>query len=208
MIKINKKKEPIEWTKKKLTPNFTQYSAIPELRTALLEEQGHICAYCMRRIPVNDSNESETSKIEHLKSRQSFPNLQLDYDNMVICCPGNINGSSHCDKSKRHNSLSFSPFDISVQSSITYGTKDGEIKSTNTIINNEINGLLSLNNTMLKANRIATLDGIRYVLEKKKWKKTQLEIELAEWKIKKNHNLKPYCGIVIWYLEKKLRQIV
>jgi len=71
MIKINKKKEPIEWTKKKLTPNFTQYSAIPELRTALLEEQGHICAYCMRRIPVKDSNESETSKIEQIKTE--FP---------------------------------------------------------------------------------------------------------------------------------------
>lgn len=208
MIKINKKKEPIEWTKKKLTPNFTQYSAIPELRTALLKEQGYLCAYCMRRIPVKDFSETETSKIEHLKSRNNFPDLQLNYDNMVICCPGNINGNSHCDKSKGHDSLSFSPFDISVQSSITYGTKDGEIKSTNAIINDDINRFLSLNNTMLKANRIATLDGIRAILEKNKWRKAQLEIKLAEWNTKENQKLKPYCGIVIWYLEKKLRQIV
>ncbi|MDZ7897366.1 MAG: hypothetical protein U5N85_04965 [Arcicella sp.] len=206
MIRINKKTEPIEWTKKKLTPNFTKYSSIPELRDALLEEQGFICAYCMRSIPVKDFNEAETSKIEHIKSRSDLPDLQLDYNNMIICCPGSINGSSHCDKSKGHRSLSFSLFDISVQSSIVYGTKDGKIKSANATIDDEISSLLSLNNAMLKANRKETLSGILTILEKKKWKKAQIELKLVEWNKKENQRLKPYCGVVIWYLEKKLRQ--
>lgn len=206
MIRIHKKTEPIEWTKKKLTSNFTKYSSIPQLRNALLEEQGYICAYCMRRIPIKDFSEAETSKIEHIKSRSNFPDSQLIYDNMVICCPGSINGSSHCDKSKGHKSLSFSPFDISVQSSIVYGTKDGNIKSTNAKINNEINSLLSLNNTMLKANRKETLDAIITILDQKEWKKAQIEAKLKEWKKKENQKFKSYCGIVIWFLEKKLRQ--
>lgn len=210
MIRINKGTEPVEWTAKKLTPNFKLYSAIPALRQALLEEQGYICAYCMRRIPVKDFNESETSKIEHIKSRDSYPNLQLNYDNMVICCPGNIKGNYHCDKSKGNLSITFSPFDISTQRSISYGTKNGSIKSNLLNINDDINTILFLNDSMLRANRFQELQGIISVLDKskKKWKKPQLEIKLEEWsKISKNGNLKPYCGIVIWFLEKKLKNM-
>ncbi len=208
MIRIHKGTEPIEWTAKKLTPNFKSYSAIPELRHALLEEQGYICAYCMRRIPVKDFNESETSKIEHIKSRNSYPNLQLNYDNMVICCPGNINSDNHCDKSKDNLAISFSPFDVSTQQSISYGTKDGTIKSNLSNINDDINSILCLNNGMLKSNRFQELQGIFSVLDKKKWKKSQLEIKLYEWnKLSNDGTLKPYCGIVIWFLEKKLKNM-
>ena len=102
MKKIAKSKEPKEWTKYRLTPGV-KYSPIPELREALLKEQGYLCAYCMRRIPTKDSNSDETSRIEHVKSRKNHPELQLDYSNMVICCPGAIGDgvSFHCDKSRR-----------------------------------------------------------------------------------------------------------
>ena len=208
MIKINKGTEPAEWTAKKLTSGFNKYEPIAELRVSLLQEQGQICAYCMRRIPVKDRNESETSKIEHIKSRDSYHHLQLKYDNMVICCPGNINGEYHCDKSKGNLAITFSPFDISTQRSVSYGTKDGTIKSNLSNINDDINSILSLNNRMLKANRLKELQGIVSVLDKKKWKKSQLEIKLQEWsKLSNKGTLKPYCGIVIWFLEKKLKNI-
>lgn len=206
MIRIHKKTEPIEWTRKNNTPGLTNYEAIPELRDTLLDEQGYLCAYCMRRIPHKDKFELHDSKIEHIKSRTNFPTLQRKYDNMVICCSGNINGSYHCDKSKDKFEITFTPFDISTQRSISYGLKDGAIKSNLPNIDNDINEVLSLNNAMLKANRFQTLQGIRSVLEKKKWKKAQLEIKLAEWNTKENQKLKPYCGIVTWYLEKKLKQ--
>jgi uncharacterized protein (TIGR02646 family) len=209
MIRINKGAEPAEWTAKKLTSGFNKYESIAELREALLQEQGYICAYCMRKIPVEvkDRNESETSKIEHIKSRDSYHQLQLNYDNMVICCPGNINGEYHCDKSKGNRAITFSPFEISTQRSISYGTKDGTIKSNLSNINDDINSILCLNNGMLKANRFQELQGTISVLEKRKWKKAQLEIKLKDWStISDKGMLKPYCGIVIWYLEKKLKQ--
>jgi hypothetical protein len=60
---------------------------------------------------------------------------------------------------------------------------------------------------MLKINRFQTLKGVRAILEKKKWKKAQLEIKLKDWStISDKGKMKPYCGIVIWYLEKKLKQ--
>lgn len=207
MIRINKGTEPIEWTRKNKTPGLTNYEAIPELRDALLDEQGYLCAYCMRRIPHKDKFELHDSKIEHIKSRTNFPSLQRKYDNMVICCSGNINGNHHCDKSKKSQDIIFSPFDNVLLQTITYSSKDGEIKSSQQNMNNDLNIVLGLNNGMLKANRFQELQGIISVLDKKKWKKSQLEIKLEEWsKLSNKGKLKPYCGIVIWYLEKKLKQ--
>lgn len=214
MIKINKGNEPLEWMAKCNTPDFTQYESIPALRKALLEEQGFICAYCMRQIPVKDSSENETSKIEHIKSRSDYPYLQLDYNNMLICCPGSIDGDSHCDKSKGHQSISFSLFVPQLQQSIAYGSKDGTIKSSVPAIDDELNRLLNLNNRRLKANRLQVIEAIIATLDKKKWKKSECQLQLEKWKERVTRNingedvsvLRPYCGVVIHFLEKKLKQ--
>ncbi len=207
MIKINKGNEPASWTQKKETPGFTQYEPTDDLRKSLLKEQGYICAFCMRQIPVADKGVNEKSKIEHLKSRHEHPDLQLDYNNMVVCCPGFINGNPHCDKSKDRASVTFSLFDNLFPNTIRYSIKNGTIISTNTTWNNEINDILNLNNAMLAYNRKYVLDGIKVVIDNKKWKKAKIEEKLEEWaKFDKNGKLKPYCGIVIWYLKKKLRQ--
>ncbi len=65
MRKINKGNEPLKWTEHKSTPGAT-YQRIPELADALLKEQGSICAYCMRRIPIIDSNKTTSIKIKIL----------------------------------------------------------------------------------------------------------------------------------------------
>lgn len=51
-----------------------------EVRTSLLKEQGYICCYCGRRIDSRDSH------IEHFKPRNLYPDLQLDYDNLIASC--------------------------------------------------------------------------------------------------------------------------
>ncbi|KAA6337781.1 hypothetical protein EZS27_014164 [termite gut metagenome] len=110
MKKIDKGAEPQEWEEYRNTPGAT-YQSIPPLREALFREQGYICAYCMRRIPCKDTNSNEDIRIDHIKCREKYPNLQLDYRNMVICCPGAINNDFHCDKKKGASDISFTPFD-------------------------------------------------------------------------------------------------
>lgn len=210
MIKISKGTEPQEWIDKKKTPGFTVYKPIPELRLALLRDQGYICGYCMRRIPVNkmDPGNTEKSKIEHIQSRTNFPYLQLAYDNMIICCPGFINSDEHCDKLKKSSVISFSPFDVNVERSISYGSKDGKIVSSNEKWNKDINEVLALNNVMLKLNRKQVLEVVRDRIDKKNWKRAELETILNDWKSRDAAgNLKPYCGVVIWYVTKKLRSL-
>ena len=107
--------------------------------------------------------------------------------------------------------LSLSRAGTPVANTITYSIKNGTISSTNKITtwNKEINDTLNLNNTLLAYNRLYVLTGIKEVLEKKKWRKAKIEEKLVEWlNPDANGKLKPYCGIVIWYLQKKLRQIV
>lgn len=90
MIKIEKTHDPASWTARRLTPG-AKYEATDDLRNALLKDQGYICAYCMRRIPVKDSGTDETTRIEHLIPQSALSQAEaMDYANMVICCPGAI----------------------------------------------------------------------------------------------------------------------
>jgi uncharacterized protein (TIGR02646 family) len=183
------------------------YEAIPELRDSLLNEQGYICAYCMRRIPVRDDNSNETSRIEHIKSRTNFPHLKFDYNNMIICCPGAINTDIHCDKKKGDSNISFNIFDENFIDTIFYKTKNGIMESSNLQWNEDINEVLNLNNELLKQNRKAVIEGIVEVLGKNVWSEAQLSSQLIKWKsFDKEHKLKEYCGIVIWYLTQKTRK--
>lgn len=52
------------------------------LRQQLVEEQGAICCYCMRRISVN------TSHIEHFWPKDVFLDKDLNYDNLFASCNG------------------------------------------------------------------------------------------------------------------------
>lgn len=206
MITINKGLEPVQWTERKATPGFV-YEAIPELRDALLEEQGYICAYCMRRIPVKDINVDTASKIEHIKSQEERDDLKLIYANMAICCPGNLNNEPHCDKLKGGNSVSFNLHTQALKQSIGYNSKDGNIKSSNAGWNDEMNRLLNLNHPLLKMNRRDKLAGVVAALNSINWNPAFIKRKHREWSRRDGEGkMNEFCGIVIWYLEKKLRQ--
>lgn len=207
MIRIFKNSEPITWRAYRITPG-ADYAPTRDLRQSLLEEQGYICAFCMRRIPVTvkDPGENEFSKIAHLESRANNQNRKLDYSNMVVCCPGNINGEAHCDKSQASSDISLPLFSDQVQNSISYTSQSGEIRSSNPIWERELNHLLNLNNPLLKANRREALEGVRVALGKKnQWSESDLRERYQQW-IQKDSDgkFRPYCGIIVWYLKKKL----
>lgn len=204
MRKIEKNAEPAEWTQYRLTPGV-DYSSTSELKDSLLKEQGYICAYCMRRIPVKDKNSNENSRIDHILSRKKHDVLKLDYKNMVVCCPGAINNDFHCDKRKGEEDVTFDLFNDAFISTISYKTRDGAIKSSNASFNVEMEGLLNLNNPLLKKNRLQALLGVIRSLDKRSWKKSEIRGLLTQWSEKDNKGkLKPYCGIVAWYLNRKI----
>ena len=97
---IDKSKEPEEFTNWKALanqdwqPNWDNFQK-PEkniVHNSLLQEQGYICCYCGRRISRQDSH------IEHLKPRNQYPELALNYHNILASCQKEVKPKEpiHC----------------------------------------------------------------------------------------------------------------
>ena len=90
MRKIDRKKEPDFWIEYKRLHPKEQYSDLArsaegshlrrDLRRYLLRSQYGLCAYCCRRIGLNDSLN------EHIKPQACYPKESMDYDNLVVSC--------------------------------------------------------------------------------------------------------------------------
>ena len=214
MIKITKGQEPAEWTEERNTPGITYETARKDsLRLALFEEQGGLCGYCMSRVKVEAGKVTDT-RIEHVKPRElsmleGRPEETMSYGNMILCCNGDIDGDNnlHCDASKRDKSLHFKPFDEAAIATIYYSSKDGSVKSSNEIYDKDLNEVLNLNHPRLAANRLAVIKGLVKEMGRKTWKRTDITHKLTYYSTKaENGKLHAYCGVIIWYLGKKLRQ--
>lgn len=211
MILIKKGAEPkslTEYRVKKNNPNYSydDYADKDDIRLALLDEQGYLCAYCMQRIST------DTMKIEHWHSQSKYPDEQLDYKNMLACCKGgegNISEHQYCDTAKGNKSLKYNPSNPQhhVLLKIKYKLKDGEICSENDDFNEQLNDVLNLNLAMLKNNRKTVIDEIIKQLDKQKGTVSPnfIQMLLSKYTQKSADGKLPlYCGIVRYYLEKKL----
>lgn len=184
---------------------------------ALLHEQGHLCAYCMRRITA------ENMQIEHRLSQKRMPEQAVIYSNFLGVCSGKIDKSRemgvilHCDKQKStvHDNvekekwiaLHTNPNNETQMNTIYYTSGSGKIHSTDTQIEDEINRILNLNNDIIRRNRANTVVEIIQKLGKK-WVKSEIQKQLNDWSsTNKNGQFRPYYGIAIAYLTKKSRNI-
>ncbi len=204
MIRIQKHNEPNSWTEYRIKPNATYANACSiaknTLREALFQEQGHICDFCMGRIST------DKSKIAHLLSQSNCPQKDCDYKNMVLCCKGETNGILYCDTAQGNKDITLPLFKNELQDSISYSSKDGEMKSSNEHWNLQICSILNLNARILKSNRMQVLNGVISSLEKKSIQKADITKMLHEWSTRgPDKQLQPYYGIVIWYLKKKVK---
>mgnify|MGYP000655252347 CR=1 FL=1 len=70
-----------------------------QVRNLLMQEQGHLCAYCMRRIPdiriLEEDVDLSDVYIEHWQARSAVgdttENKGLDYRNMLAVCSRIVN---------------------------------------------------------------------------------------------------------------------
>jgi uncharacterized protein (TIGR02646 family) len=158
-------------------PTYDGYINKEHVRSALISEQKGICAYCMQRI--NDEWDNRSNKfrteIEHYKSQDNFPELSLDFNNMLAVCNGNQGNPQHlmhCDKSKdaekhkKYLPLTLNPLLAHSVEQIKY-RKDGFIYSDNEQINLELDKVLNLNQQTLKNNRKYAIDAAFAELDKR-----------------------------------------
>ncbi len=212
MKQIKKAKEPPSLLahRKKSHANYDNYAEKDDLRDALVKEQGHICCYCMQRI----ASSAENMKIEHRQPQKKYPELQLDYQNILASCKGNDGGAKHlprhCDTSKGEQEITLNPDEQSknCETLIKYKS-NGLIYSDDHKINQELNDILNLNTQTLVNNRKAIIDQVKIELinikgKKAAWFASDIQRHIQEYKSKINGKYRPYCQVVIYFLNKRI----
>lgn len=187
---------------------------------SLMEEQGHLCAYCMRRIP--DERELPDNiapvTIEHWFPRNPTTHEEkgqgLDYKNMLAVCSGN-KGRKHtrkprdltCDAKRKdtYAQLTLNPCNPATLASIQY-KENGEMFSIDPAVQDDITVKLNLNciseAVQLPESRRKVLEALQSELpmddeeETKEYCKSVLEMFEQETDPKSE-----YSGILIWWLK-------
>jgi uncharacterized protein (TIGR02646 family) len=216
MIPIHKAVEPTSLVTYRSHPDalydgpdcngLTFTSVKQDIRVGLVKEQGYLCAYCMCRIRP----EEKSMKVEHWKCHTGYPQKQLDYDNLLGCCLGNKgskNELQHCDTKKENDDLLFNPANPAhhARLQIRY-TLHGKVKSVDPVFNDQLNTVLNLNYSRLEENRKAVWNAITRRLSEFQGSARQKQVDklIAEWSSKdQNGFLKEYCGVALYYLNKK-----
>lgn len=211
MRDIQKGQEPQSLTQHRSNTHsdYNNYPHKDDLRQALVLEQGGICCYCMQRIRPN----SDDMKIEHWHSQSpnKYPNKQLDYANLLGACKGGEGQGTphkqqHCDTRKSDSDLSRNPANSAhqIEPLLKY-LPDGTIISTDPQFDQELNDVLNLNLPLLINNRKAVLDAFTKALSGNVGNLAWQRI-LRKWENNNGGELEAYCGIVIFYIRRKLNR--
>jgi len=207
MKRIRKDKpEPKSLSEHKSKPHadYDNYANKDDLRMALLDEQGHICCYCMQRIKL------DRMKIEHYQCQDRYPEKQLNYSNLFGACLGNEGQrpkNQHCDTKKGKADLKVNPTDLNrnCEDLIKYRS-NGEIYSEDSEINRDLNETLNLNMETLKKNRRTVIDTVIAQLESKfprqTWSRSVLEEKIKQYSsLNAEGQYSEYCAAVVQYLK-------
>ena len=217
MIYIRKKREPRSLTEYRLQ-RFAYYGGCDKepIKQGLFGEQGHLCAYCMRRI-----HDISQMTIEHYKP-QHPPNTEesnrgdsLNYNNMLGVCLGNRGSEKRkqtCDAHRGNTPLTVNPFNQASINKIAYQT-DGSIYSDDPTINTDLSITLNLNckdGSLIKSRKQA-VDALKQYLIKKQhqgqWSHSLLSKAKIEYsKVSTDGAKSEYSGILLFYIEKYLRK--
>lgn len=215
MIEIKKGKEPPELIAYRKTP-YATYDNMPKdvhdaVLDSLMEEQGYLCAYCMRKIPQKDRMPSVT--IEHWDPQsKTSSDKALDYRNMFAVCNGNrgcgIEKHMTCDAKRGNTPLTVHPLNRLTLSSIQYKS-DGSIFSCEPNINTDLDETLNLNCSQvgLVESRRKALQAMQKEIRRRhpKGDITSTCSKLLQ-KYQSETKKTPYLGILIWWLQKRIRR--
>lgn len=197
-----------------------------QVREALICEQGHLCAYCMRSIPderiLEKDEDLSDVYIEHWQARSAertnMENKGLDYRNMLAVCSGNEKAPEAtgkrkkrfftCDKKRGSKPLKINPLDGATLETLYY-LSDGTIKSTDKDIEDDLNVKLNLNcdteAVTLPKNRKAVLDVVQEDIMSREGDILDNCIEQLHIWESENDPKTPYSGIAIWWLREQIR---
>ena len=203
MRTIQKGDEPRSLTEHRLQAHadYDNYGDKDTLREYLVREQHGLCCYCQSRIRPD----AGAMKIEHWQCQDSYPDRQLDYNNLLGACLGGEGrplAEQHCDTRKGNIDLCFCLTDSlhPIEREIRF-LGNGEITSDNEVIKKALNDVLNLNWSRLVSNRKAVLDAFKQRLGRGH---LNAEREIRKWDGSESSELPEYAQVVVFWLRKKI----
>ena len=216
MLYIKKGREPKSLTeyKKIINATYDGYRDKDDVRKALMDEQNGLCAYCMCKLKdVSDV------QIEHYIPQSECgeqPHLALSYTNMLGVCNGGTKSCRDggkerltCDAHRGNTPLTIDPWNPSIIDKIEY-LHDGTIFSKDHNIDKDLDETLNLNSPFAphKNARKTTLNKLIASMKdtignQNTWSRTRLQKILN--RILEANPKPPYCGILIYYLRKRIK---
>ena len=137
------------------------------VRSALIQEQGALCAYCEGRIRESPREPKLQMKIEHWSARHDDAQhgLIFTWSNLLGVCCGESGGDAHCDTyrgrlSTDQQALHINPAQAHNLQSLFRMLGDGRLVSDDERVQADIE-TLNLNCALLKRNRVAALEQAR-----------------------------------------------
>lgn len=222
MIVLRRGKEPnslLQFRKQYPDADYedTPSHVLKDIREEMWEEQKHLCAYCMRKI-----DNPSVVRIEHCRPRHSQDEQEydkkatLDFKWMLGVCYGNslVRGvkpeDKTCDAHRGNTELTVNPFDELSVRKIKYKT-DGSIYSDDADINKDVTETLNLNCeavSLPETRKRVLMEEKSRIMRKCKGKSQDAfirELERTYEGLVQKRNLTPYCGIIISWIESKLK---
>ena len=189
------------------------------VKRSLAEEQGFLCAYCMRRLPqasIDDAGNTDVT-IEHWSPQNpqdgSPQHDPLDYRNMLAVCDGNrgdVRPNMTCDAARGNAPITVNPLHPSTLAEIYYQS-NGEIHSANEDVEHDLTVTLNLNcaAVSLPENRKRALQALQYSVGKgyqgKEVPRERLQ-KLLEHYESESGKKTPYVGVLTFWLRKRLQR--
>lgn len=221
MILIRRGNEPaslLKFRKKYPEAGYEELGSeeLQDIRKQLWEEQGALCAYCMRRIQDPRDVRIEHYEVRHPQNGEYRASDTLNFKVMLGVCYGNSikpgikEEDKTCDAHRHNEPLTVNPYDINSIRNINYQS-DGMIGSEDVDISNDLQITLNLNckAVSLPENRKNVLLAAKkevYKLSKGKSHEVYLSIIAKAYERYRTMEIKtPYSGIVISWLEKELK---
>ena len=176
-----------------------------ELREHLVDEQGRICCYCMKRISINSSH------IEHFWPKEIFRSRDLSYENLFASCNGEnafIVEEEHCGHRKQNwwREDMIPPTDIEVEKVFKY-SPNGKISSirgrTTSNIAQEMVHNFGLDSYHLERDRQQAI-GESEVFDDEEYSEDEIRSFIEYYSSKDNGTYVPYCKAIIDCLEEML----
>ncbi|MRG97564.1 hypothetical protein [Polyangium spumosum] len=185
-----------------------------EARKALVEEQGWLCAFCMRRIDEGDRETSRTTtmKIAHRVPLDVDPRRALDWTNLLGSCDGGERSGGlycTCDLRQRSTALTVDPAKASSVARLKLERRGKErglfLTSDDAALKVDVEQTLGLNDGNLSELRQTTWDAFLAAVKRahpsKHWDHATRISFLEKWRFD-GKKLRQFVGVV----EQKLQR--